>query len=185
MAKQTKRRLIAAFQEVLQQKPLDKINIVDITDVCKVNRMTFHYRFHDLDELIDTSFNLLRDTAFADYKRTDPLPVSLSPLIREMENQKAYLLRLFEELDHKILVVHFLDILQTPVRDYVENCSMGAHLPQDHFLKIGCFYVSALVGILMHWLQFNMQESAETVITDLTFMLEGNCELMIQKFGEV
>ena len=102
-----------------------------------------------------------------------------------MENQKAYLLRLFEELDHKILVVHFLDILQTPVRDYVENCSMGAHLPQDHFLKISCFYVSALVGILMHWLQFNMQESAETVITDLTFMLEGNCELMIQKFGEV
>ena len=91
MAKQTKRRLIAAFQEVLQQKPLDKINIVDITDVCKVNRMTFYYHFHDLDELIDTSFNLLRDTAFADYKRTDPLPVSLSPLIREMENQKAYL----------------------------------------------------------------------------------------------
>jgi len=184
MAKQTKRRLIAAFQQVLQEKPLDKITISDITDACKVNRMTFYYHFHDLDGLIDASFVLLSETAMADYRKEDPLMVSLSRLIMEMERQKDYLLRLHQELDHKIMVVRILDILQAPVQDHIEKCAGSTHLSRDHFLKIRTFYTSALTGVFMHWLEFGMADPAESVVSDLDSMLKGSCELMIRSFTE-
>ena len=52
MSQTTKRALAASLKKLLQERPLDKIAIVEITLDCGVNRQTFYYHFQDIYNLI-------------------------------------------------------------------------------------------------------------------------------------
>lgn len=52
MADLTRRALAESVTELLNEKPLDKIKIKDITDRCGVTRNTFYYHFQDIYDLL-------------------------------------------------------------------------------------------------------------------------------------
>ena len=52
MAQTTKKRIMEGFLELLEQRPLDKISVVDIADHCGINRNTFYYYYCDVYALI-------------------------------------------------------------------------------------------------------------------------------------
>lgn len=52
MAQATKKRIMDGFLELLEQRPLDKISVVDIADHCGINRNTFYYYYCDVYALI-------------------------------------------------------------------------------------------------------------------------------------
>ena len=41
MARTTKKRIMAGFLELLEQRPLDKISVVDVAEHCGISRNTF------------------------------------------------------------------------------------------------------------------------------------------------
>ena len=45
MAQTTKNAIRKGFLDLLEQRPLDKISVVDIADHCGVNRNTFYYYY--------------------------------------------------------------------------------------------------------------------------------------------
>ena len=55
MSQITKYALENSSQNLLLQKPLDKITISDITDDCGISRMTFYYHFKDIYDLVEWS----------------------------------------------------------------------------------------------------------------------------------
>ena len=52
MSTLTKKALLVAFGELLEEKPFNKITITDITAKCGLNRMTFYYHFENIYELM-------------------------------------------------------------------------------------------------------------------------------------
>ena len=52
MAQTTKNAIRKGFLDLLEQRPLDKISVVDIADHCGVNRNTFYYYYCDIYALI-------------------------------------------------------------------------------------------------------------------------------------
>ncbi|MCR5795511.1 MAG: TetR family transcriptional regulator, partial [Solobacterium sp.] len=53
MTESTKQALAESLKKVLQEKPLDKITIADLTNDCGLNRQTFYYHYHDIYDLIE------------------------------------------------------------------------------------------------------------------------------------
>lgn len=53
---QTKQELAAALKELLQEKPLEKITIHDLTERCGIRRQTFYYHFEDIYDLLCWAF---------------------------------------------------------------------------------------------------------------------------------
>lgn len=49
----TKRAIQNAFLKVLNEKPLGKITVKDITDECGINRNTFYYHYQDVPALME------------------------------------------------------------------------------------------------------------------------------------
>ena len=45
MAQTTKKRIMEGFLQLLEQRPLDKISVVDVADHCGINRNTFYYYY--------------------------------------------------------------------------------------------------------------------------------------------
>jgi AcrR family transcriptional regulator len=63
--------IAANFKQLALKKPLYKINVRDIIDVCDINKNTFYYHFVDRDDLVIWVFrnelaNLLRGSRFAE-----------------------------------------------------------------------------------------------------------------------
>ena len=52
MSNLTKKALLAAFGELLEEKPFNKISISDLTERCGLSRMTFYYHFENVYELM-------------------------------------------------------------------------------------------------------------------------------------
>ena len=52
MAQFTKKAIVEAFLELLNEKPLDKITVKEIVDSCEINRNTFYYHFEDIRALL-------------------------------------------------------------------------------------------------------------------------------------
>lgn len=52
MAQTTKNAIRKGFLDLLEQRPLDKISVVDIADHCGVNRNTFYYYYCDIYALV-------------------------------------------------------------------------------------------------------------------------------------
>ena len=52
MAQTTKNAIRKGFLDLLEQRPLDKISVVDIADHCGVNRNTFYYYYGDIFALV-------------------------------------------------------------------------------------------------------------------------------------
>ncbi len=48
----TRTALINALRGSLKSKPISKIGIGELTDICNMNRKSFYYHFHDRDELM-------------------------------------------------------------------------------------------------------------------------------------
>ena len=53
MSQTTKRALAQSLKHLMEQKPLEKITVVDISEDCGVNRQTFYYHFQDIYDLIE------------------------------------------------------------------------------------------------------------------------------------
>lgn len=49
----TKRALAAAFKELLESQPFDKISVSMICDKCEMNRKSFYYHFKDKYDLVN------------------------------------------------------------------------------------------------------------------------------------
>ncbi|MDO5459131.1 MAG: TetR family transcriptional regulator, partial [Eubacteriales bacterium] len=56
MANGTKEALADALRQMMKVKPIDKITVKDIVEVCGVNRQTFYYHFDDVDDLLEWVF---------------------------------------------------------------------------------------------------------------------------------
>ena len=56
MANGTKDALASALRQMMKVKPIDRITVKDIVEICGVNRQTFYYHFDDVDDLLEWVF---------------------------------------------------------------------------------------------------------------------------------
>lgn len=60
MANFTEKAIRSAFLELLDQRPLNKITVKDITERCGINRNSFYYHYQDVPTLTNRSLRTSR-----------------------------------------------------------------------------------------------------------------------------
>ena len=58
MVQYTKKAIAESFMELLNERPFDKISVVDIAEKCGINRNTFYYYYADVYALVDDVFRM-------------------------------------------------------------------------------------------------------------------------------
>ena len=53
MSQLTKQAILSAFLDLLDEKPFDRISVVDIAQKSRINRNTFYYYYPDIFALVD------------------------------------------------------------------------------------------------------------------------------------
>ena len=172
MASTTKESLGAARKQMLTVKPIDKITVKDLVEICGVNRQTFYYHFADIYALIQWMFEeealaLLRQHEGVQFWRE-----GLLQLFRYIQDNRAFCLCAFRSIGHSHLRKLFQENIISIVRATVDKLSEELHCPADELVVQ--FYTIALVGTVESWLLGEVDRTPEELIQFADTMLQDH-----------
>ncbi len=151
----TKRALAAALKDAMARKPLQKITVTELIRAADVNRKTFYYHFSDIYELLKWT---LEEEALDEVKHYD--------LLRDYERAIAFIMDYVERNDYIITCawdamgqdglkrffrVDFQDIVEDLIASAERRTAVT--LEADYRAFLTQFYIEALSGMLIQWIQ--------------------------------
>lgn len=178
----TKKAIANGFKELTKKKKFDKITVLDITEICGLNRQTFYYHFQDKYELVDwiyyneTISIITNDLTFENWddkvvqmltkmKSEDYFYESTLKASTESEFRE-YLYRVTSELFcsiiDRIAVNQIIDI---------ENRNFTAE-----------FFAYGIVGIVVSWAQHGMKQAPEYITAQLKNLAYGTQKFATERY---
>lgn len=176
MSTLTKKALLVAFGELLEEKPFNKITITDITAKCGLNRMTFYYHFDNIYELMIWGLEMQMHEVSKDYINYENWKTGYLRIFYFALERKIYIKKIFQTLEQEHLEHYLNKIAERMVLSVIEEKSGNKLLNEDDklFTAQTCAYV--LVGILMSWVSRGMKETPEIMIKRTGRLLDGMIE---------
>ena len=152
MSSSTKEALAAALKKMMAVKPIDKITVKDLVEICGVNRQTFYYHFDDVYDLLEWVFE-------ADAEKNLPHEVKYERWREDVSMFFKNCIRSFA-----IIVSHDMKIDRRDFEFVVE------------------FYSNCVVGVISQWLDLGMQLPAEVTVEQCLTVLDNSVENLLLRF---
>ena len=179
MSNITKKALLAAFGELIEEKPFNKITITDITSRCGLNRMTFYYHFDNIYELMIWGLEMQMHEVSKDYINYENWKTGYLRVFYFALERKTYIKKIFQTLEQEHLEHYLNKIAEGMVLSVIEDKSGSKPLNEDDKLFTAQICAYVLVGILMSWVSRGMKEAPELMIKRTGRLLDGIIEKTI------
>lgn len=170
----TKRMLSAALKDAMKSKPLSKITVSEIIQVCGVNRKTFYYHFQDIYALLKwtleqeavevvKNFDLLLDAEDAVTFVIDYVEANQHILNCAYDSMGRAEMRRFFHAD-------FISIVSTAI----DRAETEAGLQVDPRFKcfLADFYTEALAGMLISLFTGEIAYGRDEICQDIVLILQ-------------
>ncbi len=166
----TKNALEHSLKELLLKKSVNKITVIDLTKNCGINRMSFYYHFHDINELIEWSCLEDARKALEGKKTYDTWQEGFYQIFEVvLENIEKFLYKLTFDLMMNIITEKSKDInVQVEYKNFIAD-----------------FYKYAFVGIMLDWIKNDMQEDPKEIIKKLSILVHGNIIDALQQYNNL
>ena len=175
----TKKALLAAFGELLEEKPFNKITITDLTAKCGLNRMTFYYHFDNIYELMIWGLEMQMREVSKDYISYENWKMGYLRVFYFALERKNYIKKIFQTLEQEHLEHYLNKIVERMVLAVIEDKCGDRLLNEDDKLFTAQICAYVLVGILMSWVSRGMKETPEVMIQRTGRVLDGMIEKTI------
>ena len=174
MAQFTKAAIMTSFIELLNERPFDKISVVDIAERCGVNRNTFYYYYADVFALVDEVFRVesqkIADTDVGSASWKDAFMHATG--FARQNRQAVY--HLYNSAARDRLEDYLYEVTMAAVTSFVKSKARGLSISAEDVRDLAAFYTAAVVGLLMKWLRDGMKQDADAYIENLSRLLDGN-----------
>ena len=157
MSSSTKESLAAALKQMMNVKPIGKITVKDLVEICGVNRQTFYYHFEHWREDIMIYLDYLQENS------TFALNVYNS-------NSRLYMLRYLEEK------------MEGCIRSFAEIVSEGQNIDRQDFEFVVKFYSKCAIGLIAQWMDLGMQLPKEITVERILKVMDGSVERYLSHF---
>ena len=163
----TKQALANALKQLLQKKQITKITINDIAEACGISRMTFYYHFKDIYDLADWTLQEALHTAIADNRTHDNWQQGFLNLLDVLKAHQPLILNVYRAIDREQVERYMRREVEALLLPVVEEQAAGLQISEKGKHMVAIFYTYACMGIVLEWIQRNMQASPQEV-TDTT-----------------
>ncbi len=184
MSQITKKALAGAFRELLEEKPISKITISDITDRAGVNRHTFYYHFKDINDMIAWTFSTKIKELLDEHICYDNWQNAFGVLLDYCSQRRKFILAVYHSDSKEHVLRLFNEWVYTLLRRVLEEQSIGMHVYDSDKDYIARFYQFGFVGMLISWLDTGMMEDPEVLIKQLAILARGDLKDTLIRFEE-
>jgi len=184
LAQLTKKAILKAFLDLLEERPFEKITVRDIVVECGITRNTFYYHFEDV-------YAVLKELLATEAKRTS------EKIGRSDRLEDCFMEAMSFVLEHKRAAYHICcssrreELLrclnaeaEIVIARFVEMVAGNTAASAEDKKCIVRFYRSSLIGILMEWVDGGMRQDLSTEIRRIGRLLEGSAQLALSRSGK-
>ena len=181
MSNLTKKALLAAFGELIEEKPFNKITITDLTEKCGLNRMTFYYHFDNVYELMIWGLEMQIQEVSRDCVTYENWKTGYLRIFNFALERKNYIKRIFQTIEQEHLERYLNKIGERMVLAVINDRLGNQILNEDDktFTAQICSHV--LVVALVSWVSRGMKEEPQIMVKRIGRLLDGMIEKMISE----
>lgn len=182
MATSTKKALAAALKKMMEVKPIDKITVKDLVEICGVNRQTFYYHFDDVYDLLewvfeeDANANLPKEVVYDRWK-TDVIM-----WIKYLQENATFALNVYNSNSRLYMLRYIKGRLQECIRSFADIVAEGRNIEKQDFEFVVEFYAECAIGFISYWLDMGMQFPREIVEEKILRVMDNSVENLMERF---
>ena len=174
--RQTKAELMAALAQLLEERPMNKIKVNDIVDLCGVNRNTFYYHFPDIPTLLQEMVEEKIGWIIHNHcKLGEPLDCIL-PMLEFFQAHRAAVLHIYRGISREEFLLYLRKLSQHMADEYFESVANELPISPEDRVLLSWYYQCSVTGVLLDWLDSGMKYNLEKNMERLCFLMRGNGE---------
>lgn len=162
---QSKAKIQAALQDLLNQKTFDQISVSGICQRAGINRGTFYLHYLDKFDLVDQLAHDLKEEVFAILEQRQEPTNNKSHLLASLDHLKAHY-QLIQSLV-KVPQLNFLEQVQLFMEKiWQEHPDFGNRIVQQPQFKpdyARAVLISSIHAILEHWILTDCQDDSQDI----------------------
>ena len=182
MSQITKNALAASLKRLLEQKPLSKITVSDITNDCGVSRHTFYYHFQDVYDLMEWIFKSEASKALGGNISYDSWQRGLLNVFQYILDNKAFVLNTYRSIRKDLLEQYLHQAIYQLMYQVIEEKAAGMRISEEHKKFIAHFYKYAFVGIVLDWVDSGMKVNPQKIVDDVALLIQDEFLDALEKF---
>lgn len=182
MASSTKHALADALKQMMEVKPIAKITVKDLVEICNVNRQTFYYHFDDVYDLLEWVFeedanHILPEEVVYEHWQQDVLI-----FFKYLSDNASFTLNVYHS-DSRLYMLKYLKArLESCIRSFADIVSEGMNIDKQDYDFVIEFYSNGIIGLIAQWMDMNMQPPKVITKERLLRVLEDSVENMLARF---
>ena len=182
MASTTKEALGSALKQMLSVKPIEKITVKDLVEICGVNRQTFYYHFDDVYDLLEWVFEqdanrVLPHEVIYEHWRED-----VTLFFTYLIDNRSFALNIYNSQSRTYMLRYYKRRLQSCIRSFAEIVCETRNIDRADFDFAVELYANLIVGLISQWLDHGMQVPKDFTKDRLLRVLDTSVENIMDRF---
>ena len=176
----TKRAITEAFVEVLNEKPLAKITVSDITERCGISRNTFYYHYQDVLALLEELCEYEFDSVVQQYPEINSIEECLEALTSFARENKRAIRHIYDSENQATYTAFLWRMCEYVVTVYAKSAFGDAPVPDEDKKLFIRFYKCACYGMFIDWISHDMKEEYVQGLLRVCELKKGTADLIIE-----
>ena len=182
MSQITKRALEQSLKNLLQQKPLSKITISDITEDCGISRMTFYYHFKDIYDLVEWACAEDAARALQNKKTYDTWQQGFVQIFHAVRENKVFVMNVYRCVNREQVEKYLVPLTDQLIMGVITERAAGMTVREADQQFIAQVYSYAFVGIMLDWIRDDMRADPEELVNRLAMVIRGDITQALERF---
>ena len=182
MSQITKRALVQSLKSLLQQKPLSKITISDITEDCGISRMTFYYHFKDIYDLVEWACAEDAARALQNKKTYDTWQQGFVQIFHAVRENKVFVMNVYRCVHREQVEKYLVPLTDQLIMGVITERAAGMTVREADQQFIAQVYSYAFVGIMLDWIRDDMRADPEELVNRLAMVIHGDITQALERF---
>ena len=182
MSQITKRALEQSLKNLLQQKPLSKITISDITEDCGISRMTFYYHFKDIYDLVEWACAEDAARALQNKKTYDTWQQGFVQIFHAVRENKVFVMNVYRCVNREQVEKYLIPLTDQLIMGVITERAAGMTVREADQQFIAQVYSYAFVGIMLDWIRNDMRADPEELVNRLAMVIHGDITQALERF---
>ncbi|MEE3428766.1 MAG: TetR-like C-terminal domain-containing protein [Ruminococcus sp.] len=180
MANFTERAIKETFLNLLNEKPVNKITVKDISQTCGINRNTFYYHYNDIPSLMEEIFTEQAELIVNLDENASLYELLIYAADFAIENKTA-VYHIYKSANREMFETYLERITEKTISNLIEGKAREYNTSENNKKAIIHYYKCLLVGFVIDWLLSGMQYELQDELKIICDLFDGAMEKALER----
>ncbi len=182
MSLSTKQALANALRQMMTIKPIDKITVKDLVEICGVNRQTFYYYFDDVYDLLEWVFEEDADRVLPHKVVYTRWREDVLTFMDYLKQNSAFTLNVYNSGSRIYMLRYLQEKMETCIRSFAIIVSEDSNINRQDFEFVIKFYSQCAIGFISQWMDMGMKLQPEITTERILRVMDQSVENFLARF---